>query len=564
MARSVRVSVLVVTYNSADEIAACLEALLEQDVPGGVEVVVIDNASTDGTVEVLEAYAERVQVVVRGQNIGYAAANNEALALSSGQVVALVNPDCIVEPGCLAALADHLADTPGVGMAAALLRNADGTPQLFARRSLNLRETLFAFTETGQQIDRRFRGGRHAADRRYAAQWPPKEPMSVDCPAAACVAIWRHLATPRLFDPGFPLLYNDAELDRRLLARGYLIEVVPAAGAAHGYGTSLRRVARARMRAERVASLRRYSAAEWGAFRLSLLWLALLLDCVLVLPFGVRGRRSGVHRDHIRGTLGGLGLPGGKQPWLAKVPGPLGRARAVLRRLRGRPRYHLRQISRRFRRRWFIWRLRCGAWLVGSTLTTDIHATADITRDVRIEIKPRRHVIVRMGPLAAVQAGALLRLGGTLDMGRNGQIRYDVSLNVNGELLLRGRNGIGRGTVVHADGVQVWEWGACASEYVTVVDTYHGHDGSPVHVHDQGLVLKPVAIGAGTLLGAKSSVMPGVRIGSGVIVGTGSVVTRDLPDGCVAMGSPAKPRETPPVAPPQPTRKVQPRKRVSR
>jgi acetyltransferase-like isoleucine patch superfamily enzyme len=246
------------------------------------------------------------------------------------------------------------------------------------------------------------------------------------------------------------------------------------------------------------------------------------------------------------------------------VPGPLGRARAVLRRLRGRPRYHLRQISRRFRRRWFIWRLRCGAWLVGSTLTTDIHATADITRDVRIEIKPRRHVIVRMGPLAAVQAGALLRLGGTLDMGRNGQIRYDVSLNVNGELLLRGRNGIGRGTVVHADGVQVWEWGACASEYVTVVDTYHGHDGSPVHVHDQGLVLKPVAIGAGTLLGAKSSVMPGVRIGSGVIVGTGSVVTRDLPDGCVAMGSPAKPRETPPVAPPQPTRKVQPRKRVSR
>ncbi|MCW2570995.1 MAG: glycosyl transferase [Frankiales bacterium] len=564
MTQGVRVSVLVVTYNSADEIAACLDALLRQKVPGGLEVVVVDNASTDGTPEVLQRYGDRVRVVLHDRNVGYAPANNEALALSAGQVVALVNPDCVVDPGCLATLADHLADSAGVGMAAAMLHNPDGTPQLFARRSLNLRETLFAFTHTGLQWDRRLRGGRHEAARRYAAQWPPTEPMAVDCPAAACVVIWRHLAAPRLFDPAFPLLYNDADLDRRLTARGYLIEVVPAATAVHGYGTSLRRVARARLRAERIASLRRFSAADWGGVRLCLLWLALVLDCLLVLPFALRGRRSGINRDHVRGTLGGLGLPGGKPPWLANVPGPVGRLKAMLRRLRNRPRYHLRRASRRFRRRWFLWRLRCGAWLVGSTLTTDIHPTADITRDVRIELKPRRQIIVRMGPLAAIQAGALLRLGGTLDMGRNGQIRYDVSLNVNGELQLRGRNQIGRGTVIHADGVQVWEWGACASEYVTVVDTYHGHDGSPVHVHDQGLVLKPISIGAGTLLGAKSSVMPGVHIGRGVIVGTGSVVTRDLPDGCVAIGSPAKPREVAPPLPPQPARKSVPRKRVAR
>jgi GT2 family glycosyltransferase/acetyltransferase-like isoleucine patch superfamily enzyme len=538
-----RLNVLVVTYDSAGDIRTCLDALLAQEVAGGHDVVVVDNASTDGTREILSTYEGRVRVVLRDTNVGYAAANNEAMALSSGQLIALVNPDCVVDSGCLQALVDHLHATPGVGLAAALLHNPDRTPQLFARRVLTLRETLFAFTRAGNELDRRMLGGRHEAARRYADVWPPDRPLAVDCPAAACVVMWRHLAGPRLFDPRFPLLYNDADLDRRLQARGYAIEVVPHATAVHGYGTSLRGVARARLRAERVASLRRFHSSEWGGLRLSVLWLALLLDCVLLLPYSLRGRRRAMNRDHIRGTLGGLGLPGGARPWLIAVPGPAGRLKGLLRRWRKRPKHVMRVISRRVRRRWFLWRLRCGAWLVDSKLTVDVHPSADISRQVRIEMKPRRRIVVRIGPLAAVRSGALLRLGGTLDVGRNGEVRYDVSLNVNGELLLRGRNGLGRGSVIHADGVQVWEWGACASEYVTVVDTHHGHDGSPVHVHDQGLVLQPITIGAGTLLGAKSSVLPGVHIGRGVIVGTGSVVTRDLPDGCVALGSPARPRE---------------------
>ena len=541
--QSVRLSVLVVTYGSADEIAACLDALLAQQVDGGLEVIVVDNASTDGTAQVLGEYAERVRVVLSDTNLGYAEANNRALLLSSAPVIALVNPDCVVAEGALQELVTHLEQTPGVGMSAALLVNPDGSPQLFARRSIDLRDTLFAFTVLGQSLDRRVLRGRRAARRRYAEVWPPTEPLAVDCPAAACVVLWGHLARPRLFDPRFPLLYNDADLDRRLQARGYVAEVVPSATAVHGYGTSLRRVARARMRAERVAALRLFASTEWGVVRLALLWLCLLLDCLLVLPLTVVGRRRGVHRDHLRGTLGGLGLPGGRQPWLTPIPSTRTRIRLVLRGSRRRPRLLMRRTSRFVRRHWFLWRLRVGAWLVGSDVRAEVHATADIARHVRIEIKPRKTVRLRMEPLTAIQPGAILRLGGDLHVGRRTEIRYDVCLNVNGVLRFEGRNGLGRGSMISADDTQVWEWGASCSDSVTIIDTYHGHDGSPVHVHDQGLFARPVTLGAGSLLGAKCTVMPGVRIGRGVIVGSSSVVTKDLPDGCVAMGAPARPRE---------------------
>jgi GT2 family glycosyltransferase len=264
---------------------------------------------------------EGVQLVEMGSNAGFAAGMNAAFLASSASRVLILNPDCIMEPGCAAALSAHLAAHADVGLAAAMLHDPDGSPQLFARRDLDLAGALWAFTTVGRRLDAR-RGGRARAARRYAGVWAggaPREPVTVFCPAAACVMATRDDLLPVPFDERFPLFFNDGDLCARLLARGRRAEVVPAARAAHGYGTSVTRAQRAdpaRMRAEWVASLRRYAARWWSRPARAALGPLLLADAAFGAALCVAKRED---PREVRGTLGGLGLPGGPPPLLTPV-----------------------------------------------------------------------------------------------------------------------------------------------------------------------------------------------------------------------------------------------------
>jgi GT2 family glycosyltransferase len=320
------VSILIVTYDHADEVDACLDGALAQAGEGlDVEILVADNASRDATVERVRARAlrdERVTLLEMGANTGFAAAVNAAFAAARGDHVLILNPDCVMDAGCAAALRDRLLAAPDVAIAAALLRDPDGTPQLFARRDLRLRGALLGFTSVGRRIDAR-RGGRALAARRYADLWsggPPLEPVAVFCPAAACVMAARPDLQPAPFDEAFPLFFNDGDLCARLARAGRGAEIVPAATAIHGYGTSVARAQTAdpaRMRAEWVASMRRYADRWWPRPARAVLAPALLADAVVGAALCLARRED---PREVRGTLGGLGLPGGPPPLLTPVP----------------------------------------------------------------------------------------------------------------------------------------------------------------------------------------------------------------------------------------------------
>gem|GEM_PF-4780802 len=323
MSRPGLLSILVVTYDHAGEIDACIDGALAQQGAGlAVEVVVADNASRDDTAARVAARAtdDRVRLVEMGFNRGFAAGVNAAFAASAGQHVLLLNPDCVMDAGCAAALQEHLQADPAVGLAAALLHDPDGTPQLFARRQLTLPATLWTFTTVGRRLDRRLRGGRALAGRRYEELWaagPPAEPVAVFCPAAACVMAARATLEPAPLDEAFPLFFNDGELCARVQTAGRRIEIVPAATAAHGYGTSVTRAQRAdpaRMRAEWVASLLRYTGRVWSRPAQAALAVALLADAVAGAALCLLKRED---PREVRGTLGGLGLPGGPPPLLS-------------------------------------------------------------------------------------------------------------------------------------------------------------------------------------------------------------------------------------------------------
>ncbi|HEY7615720.1 MAG TPA: glycosyltransferase family 2 protein, partial [Terriglobales bacterium] len=99
------VSVTIVTYNSGRYIKRCLESVLAQGY-SNKEVIIIDNASTDGTKDILEHFEDRCLIVYNDRNAGFAAAQNQAIQLSSGDWVLTLNPDVLLMPNFMQALVD--------------------------------------------------------------------------------------------------------------------------------------------------------------------------------------------------------------------------------------------------------------------------------------------------------------------------------------------------------------------------------------------------------------------------------------------------------------------------
>lgn len=108
------VSVTIVTYNSGRFIKRCLESVLAQKGPEK-EIIVIDNASTDGTIDILEQFEDRVRISYNDENIGFAAAQNQAILMSGGDWVLTLNPDVLLMPNFIGALLDAGEANPQTG-----------------------------------------------------------------------------------------------------------------------------------------------------------------------------------------------------------------------------------------------------------------------------------------------------------------------------------------------------------------------------------------------------------------------------------------------------------------
>jgi GT2 family glycosyltransferase len=242
----VTVSVIIVNWNAGSALDACLESVLADE--GRPEIVLVDNASSDGSVAAARAAHPDVRIVETGQNLGFAGGANRGAAAARGELLVFLNPDARLLPGAIAALATALASHPGAGIAGGGLVGAGGRWEPGAARFAPVRHLLLDTS-----------AGRLAARLRRA-------PHEVDWVYGTFMAVKRDLFR-RLggFDTRYFLYGEDMDLCFRGARLGERTIHVPGARAVHLANVSARQRFGDGRGAEVVKGEMRFYAARAGS-----------------------------------------------------------------------------------------------------------------------------------------------------------------------------------------------------------------------------------------------------------------------------------------------------------
>ena len=226
-----RLSIIIVAYNSANDIDACLESLVEHPPAIDHEIVVVDNASTDGTAAEIRARWNGVRVIDAGANLGFARANNLGIQQTFGPLILLLNPDTSVPAGAIDTLVTVLEARPDVAIAGPRLVNGDGRAELsFGRMMSPLAELRQKFLVRGSQ-----RAGPVAA---YVESMTRKE-QEVDWVSGACMLVRRTDAEiAGLMDERYFMYAEDVDFCAAVRARGRKVLFAPSAEVVHLRGRS--------------------------------------------------------------------------------------------------------------------------------------------------------------------------------------------------------------------------------------------------------------------------------------------------------------------------------------
>jgi N-acetylglucosaminyl-diphospho-decaprenol L-rhamnosyltransferase len=230
------VAVVIVSFNVRDLLASCLTSLGGGGDPD-LEIVVVDNASSDGSADTVRAAFPAVRVIQNAENRGFAAASNQGTAATGAPYVLSLNPDTVVSPSAVARLRDYLDAHQDVGAVGPKIVRPDGSLDLAARRSfptpgvaffrITRLSRVFPHSPTAARYNLTFRG--------------VDEVQEIDAGTGACL-LFRRAALDQvgLFDEAFFMYGEDLDLCYRLKRAGWKVMYVPQAQIVHVKGASSR------------------------------------------------------------------------------------------------------------------------------------------------------------------------------------------------------------------------------------------------------------------------------------------------------------------------------------
>jgi len=264
----IHLSIIIVTWNSRSLLDACLRSVVsrqssvvsrqssvggetDRDAPTAAtdqnstlntqhstlntEVIVVDNASPDGTAAWLRTAWPQVRLIASATNLGFGRANNRGMTIARGAWVLLLNPDTVVQPGALAQLLAFGADHPAAGLIAPRLRYGDGSLQRNAFRFPGPVQVALDLFPLHARLRESPLNGRYPAEHRGAA------PFAIDHPLGAAMLVRRAvLDQVGGFDESFFMYAEEVDWCHRIGAAGWEIWQVPAAEIVHLAGQSTR------------------------------------------------------------------------------------------------------------------------------------------------------------------------------------------------------------------------------------------------------------------------------------------------------------------------------------
>lgn len=225
-------SVITISTNEAHWLPACLDALREHRGDLRMEVILIDNASTDGTGDLVREQYPEVRLLRQEVKTGFASNNNWGIANARGRHILLLNPDTRVHRGTLPGLVASMDEHQDVGIAGAKLLNPNGTVQLTCRRFPGPMAVASRWGE-------RYLPGwtQRWQDHYLMREFDHENDLDVDWILGAFLLIRRRaLAATGLLDIGFdPLYYEDVDLCARMWRQGYRVVYRPDFTITHHY-----------------------------------------------------------------------------------------------------------------------------------------------------------------------------------------------------------------------------------------------------------------------------------------------------------------------------------------
>ena len=234
------IAAILVNYNAGGELSRALRSIADEMAGRAWEAVVVDNASIDGSAASVAEFAPMVQLVQNTANVGFSRGVNKGLAASTAPLVLIMNPDCRLVAGAIATLRVVLESRPDCAIVGPRILNPDGSVQGSARGDPDMLTGLFGRTALLGKLVPFLPVAKRNVVAEQAIRSGEKS-VVVDWLSGACM-LARRVALEEVggFDERFFLYWEDADLCRRLRARGHQVRYVPAATAIHRVGQSSR------------------------------------------------------------------------------------------------------------------------------------------------------------------------------------------------------------------------------------------------------------------------------------------------------------------------------------
>ncbi len=230
----IELSVTVCSWNTSEDLQACLESLEAAKDEAQFEVIVIDNNSEDGSPDMVEAKFPWVRLYRMSTNLGFTGGHNFALKERKGRHAFLLNSDATVHPGAIRSLLDFVEANPEAGIIGPKVLNPDGTLQLSCRRFPNPLAALFRNTPIGKLFPK----NRYTRDY-LMLDWTHDGPREVDwvsgCAFLATETLINKIGT---LDPEYFMFCEDVDWCFRTWKAGFKVMYVPNAVVTHAIGRS--------------------------------------------------------------------------------------------------------------------------------------------------------------------------------------------------------------------------------------------------------------------------------------------------------------------------------------